>query len=319
MLLTKDNLLRFVRQNKYTTPTQVASDFETSTMIASAALSELAKENSIKITNLKLSSSPYYYDNNQRESLVELGEKHFSGNELNIFNKLRESQLINNASLTIPEQLAISKISDFAKPLDIKYDSSDLKFWVWYLRDINETREQILDYLKGSNSQSSGTKKSSSKEESKITKKVEVALEEETKKIEPQKEKIKEEIKPQPEVPVIKENSSKQRIVPEFESPNMNVEKDKVEEFIENYLHSNYLKIEEKDKLDDGYLYSAILKVNNITIHFDCRYFSKKPQEIDIIKFYTSSMNPKLVFIENAPKKLFKLSENLENLELVNI
>jgi hypothetical protein len=48
-------------------------------------------------------------------------------------------------------------------------------------------------------------------------------------------------------------------------------------------------------------------------------YFFKKPSEAEIVKFYTSSMKSKIVFVENAPKKLFKLVENLENLELVNI
>lgn len=45
MILTKDNLLRFVRGKKYLTPTHIAESFKTNTMIASAALSELSKKN----------------------------------------------------------------------------------------------------------------------------------------------------------------------------------------------------------------------------------------------------------------------------------
>lgn len=319
MLLTKDNLLRYVRKQKYVIPSDVSSEFETSTMIASAALSELAKEGSVKITHLKLSSSPYYYDKLQKEAIQELAEKHLSSHDLNLYKKIKESQIINIQSLPPAEKISIPKVRDFALPLEIEHDSKTLEFLVWYLRDFDETKKQILQYLKGEEPTEKKTS-ISKKKEKEIKEEVVTAIEKKEEK------KEKQESKNQPEVQISKQQSQPQNstesathTVPEYSSPEMGFERDKVEEFIENYLKSNYLKVEEKDKLENGYFYSAKLKINKITLHFDCKYFSKKPQEVDIIKFYTSSMNPKIVFVENAPKKLFKLAENLENLELVNI
>ncbi len=99
----------------------------------------------------------------------------------------------------------------------------------------------------------------------------------------------------------------------------MNGGENQVEHFIEKYLFENNLKIENKNKTEKGILYSTLLKGTNLQIHIDCFYFTKKPTEGDLIFFYTSSMKPKIVFIENAPPKLFKLVENIQNMTLVNI
>jgi hypothetical protein len=318
MLLTKDNLLRFVKQKKYVIPSDVSSEFETSTMIASAALSELAKDGSVKITHLKLSSSPYYYDKTQKEAIQDLADKHFSGHDLNLYKKLKESQILNSNSLSAAEQLATIKIRDFGIPLEIETNGKTLKFWVWYLRDLDETTKQIKEYLLGDTTSKETkvkeeVKKPSVKKEETIDIKKQLEVESKTAMPEVKKEIQREEIREKEEQPKVKSNPQFQGIEVE------DGQEDKVQSFIEQYLKSNYLKVEEKDKLENGIFYSAILKINKITLHFDCKYFSKKPQETDIIKFYTSSMNPKIVFVENAPKKLFKLADNLENLELVNI
>ncbi len=288
MILTKDNLLRYVREQKYTTPTSVAEIFDTTTMIASAALSELAKEKTVGITHLKLSASPYYYDPRQKEALQELGEKHLSNYEKEAYLKLKEQQVLNDTSLSIQIRLAIDRIKDFATPIELEHDSKQFKFWVWYLRDPNETKKQILDVLKGNSKgqvQTQTQKKQETKQQAHSQTKVE------------------------------KENLPKNTI----SEVQGEVEKDKEEEFIENYLTQNYLKIENKQKNEKGILYNAILKVGKIKIHFDCFYFSKKVSEVDIISFYTSSNKPKILFIKTPAKKLYKLEETLDNLSIVNV
>jgi hypothetical protein len=148
MLLTKDNLLRFIREKKFVTPTKVAENFETTTLIASAILSEIMKNKNIKITNLKAGESPYYYDNSQKESLIEIGEKHLSENKKEMFEKLRKIEIVNDSSLKIHDKMAISKIPDFAIPMEIIFKDKNFKFWIWYLRDFEVTKKQIIDALK---------------------------------------------------------------------------------------------------------------------------------------------------------------------------
>ena len=84
-------------------------------------------------------------------------------------------------------------------------------------------------------------------------------------------------------------------------------------------MKQHYLKVESKNKTKDHIIYNASLKLQNITVLFDCIYYQKKPNDSDILKFYSSSNKPKLVFIKNAPKKFQKLADSLENLEVISV
>lgn len=296
MILTKDNLIRFVREKKYVTPTNVSEAFETSTTIASAALSELTKDKSVAITYLKLASSPYYYDPRQKQSLVELGDKHLSSYDKEIFQKLKENEVVNDSSLTIQLRLAVERIKDFAIPLEIEHQGTILKFWVWYLRDISETRKQIIEIL-------------NPKKE--VSQKKEETKKEPEKRQNPIQQTIKKEVSTELKTEEFALNPFERNLPTEEES--------KSELFIENYFKKNYLKLEKKVRTEKTIEYNVSLTVNKLKIHFDCIFFIKKTTEADILKFYTSSQKPKIVFMENAAKKFYKLAESLDNLEIVNI
>ena len=296
MILTKDNLLRFIREKKYVTPAIISEVFETTTMIASTALSELAKAKQIEITHLKLSSTPYYYDPRQSECLIELGEKHLTNYDKEVFLMLKENQVLNDSSLSIQQRLAVERIKDFAIPLEISHSSRNLKFWVWYLRNINETKKQIVEVLSGKSGGDAKSKKISQTRRTDYETKVS-------------------EISQMP-----KTRTQEKPFVDLLETSNGKIEEEsKNEMYIENYLKKNYLRIENKNKNERFIRYTTSLTVNRMKVVFDCIYYLKKPNETQILKFYTSSNKPKIVFIENAQKKLFKLAQNLDNLEIVNI
>ena len=303
MILTKDNLLRFVREKKYLTPTHVAEAFDTSTMIASAALSELAKDKKVAITNIKLGSSPYYYDPLQKESIIDLGEKHFSKYDKDVFHKLKQQEVLNDVSLSIQERLAVERIKDFANPLEISYQGQNFKFWVWYLRDLKETQKQITDVLKGNSSSEPSPPKQQTQRKASI----------------PRQTQQTRTPSPQNEVRTSLPNANTGVFKPQPREEPKKEEHTKMEIFIEHFLQENYLRIEEKDKRDHGIYYSALVLINKIEVKFECFFFEKKPKDAELIKFYSSSQSPKIVFVQNAPKKLFKLAEELDNLTIVNI
>lgn len=283
MILTKDNLLRFVREKKYTTPTKVAEAFDTSTMIASAALSEIVKDKSIALTNLKIGSTPYYYDLRQKDCLIPLGESSLSGFDKDAFLKLRESQVVNDTSLSIQVRLAMERIKDFAIPIEINYDSKEFKFWIWYMLDVTEVKKQLNEALKQRSQKPAQT----------------VSEKQVEKREEPQKQQIEQRtiLKPQ----TIQNNESDEQ------------------QKIDMYLRERGFWVESKEKQEKGYLYTAKIKVSDIDIHFDCFFFNKKPTDSEIISFYTSSMRPKILFIRNPPKKFYILAENLDNCIVVNV
>lgn len=307
MILTKDNLLRFVREKKAVTPTMVGEAFETTTMIASAALSELAKEKLILITHLKLSSSPYYYDPKQREYLVELGLNHYSKYEKEVLIKLKEREILADNSLTIQEKLAIEKIKDFAFPIEVDNQGNPMKFWVWYLRNPELTKQQIIEALSGNDKPKTSNQNTSVKKEEIVKPKI-------------VKEEIKTEIKASEPIRDLTKYPSQENEKNENNSkPKIEIKEDDKETFIENYLKENYFKVESKQKDEKGILYQASLNLSKIKIEVDCYYFYKKTTEADLIKFYTSSQKPKIIFIVNCPKKLFKFAESIDNLTIVNI
>jgi hypothetical protein len=308
MILTRDNILRYVKEQKAVTPTMISEAFDTSTMIASAALSELAKDKLILITHLKLSSSPYYYDPKQKDYLIELGEKHLSKHDKDIFNKLRQTQVLSDNSLSIQERLAIERIRDFAISLEINLSGKELKFWVWFQRNLAETKSQIQDAMKGS------VKTAPQSNKTKIKPPVQQTIVQEIKK------EVKEVI-PQQTRQVQQQTTPRkqERLVPQFTQNTIQEEQNKEELFIDNYFRQNYLNLERKNKIEKGVEFELSVTINKIKILFDSFYYYKKPTESDIMKFYTSSQRPKIIFIQNAPKKLLKLSENLENLTVVNI
>jgi hypothetical protein len=333
MILTKDNILRFIREQRYVTPTTIAENFDTSTMIASAALSELSKDKLVYITNVKLGSTPYYYDPNQKESLIEIGEAQFSKYEKQIFEKLKEQQIINHGALSIQEQLAIQNIKDFAYPLDIEYNGEYMKFWVWYLRDLKETKKQILEVLKEKETPSQKEKKPE-KQKRNYEDEIESSKRPRTfsdyennlgssdnsyseyeERIRAKYEKKSENVNK-----YTKKNEPNDFVPTEDFKPTKQVDENQEEIFIENFLQKHYLKIENKQKNEKGILYETSLKVGSmITVLFDAFYFNKKPNEADIFKFYNSSQKPKIIFLTNAPKKIYNLAEILDNLTIINV
>lgn len=320
MILTKDNLMRYVKEKKYVTPTHVADSFETTTMIASAALSELAKEKLISITFLKLSASPYYYDSNQKEALMDLAEKHFSSYDKDVYLKLKQNEILSENALSIQEKLAIERIKDFAKELLVEFEGKDMRFWVWYMRDLGETRRLISEALNQNKTGGSAPTKSEEKKQA-IEPKTQTSKHQTNieKQVNEEKKTLNESAGESTQVHAYEEKSKNLPTIPAREFKPQVAEENKVESFIEKFLFENYMKIESKNKSEKGILYNTAIKVNKVEIEFDCFYYFKKTTEAELISFYTSSLKPKIVFIENCPKKLYKLAENISNLTIINI
>ena len=171
MLLTKDNLLRFVQQQKYTTPTIVAKEFETTTTIASAALGELTNGGGLGSTHIKYGTTPYYYDLKQQDCLIEIAQKSFTDTELELFTKIKNEQIVSLNTLTIPQRAIMSKLKDIYYEIQVKGEDKTYTFLIWFLREKKTTQQQIEDAILGgkktkttatSSSNSSTTKSNSS-------------------------------------------------------------------------------------------------------------------------------------------------------------
>lgn len=307
MVLTKDNLLRFIRENKYVLPSEVSNNFSTTTLVASAALSELVNQGQVGVTNLKIGSSPYYYDVAQREKLQELAEKHFSGNDYKIYQKIKEEKVLSDTQLSPAEKIAIGRIKDFAVPLEVR----DIKFWVWYLFDLNDTRKQIeevMDEGKKGVAEEVSSSKSLESPETGSGKDKENAKGDEKK--EGAEDKTSSSEKKSESTPRKKVNEKKE---------SNEEDKDSGEEKVEDFLKDTEFKIMDKIRKDNGIFYRVVLSFGGFRIFFDAMYFKKRVSEHEIIQFYISSLNPKMVFLNKKAAKMVKLEEKLDNLFLIEL
>lgn len=290
MILTRDNILRFVREKKYTTPTIISENFDTTTMIASAALSELAKTRELKISFLKYGGTPYYYDPKQKECLIELARLQYSNYDREIFEILLEKKILADNSLSIQQKLAIERLKDFATYIEIKSENQMMGFWIWFLLDIDKTKKELRDYL---------------------TEKQEDNFKEQENSNLNLVEKSNSEIK---------EKSFRNQTI---ESKRIlkvdNLKSDENEKKIEIFFRENNLKIENKNKENKNILYKISFNLGKIKIIFDCIYFTKKPTEIDVIKFYSISNTPKIIFANIFSQKIIKLGRNLVNITLIGL
>ena len=282
MLFTKDNLVKFLKEKKYLTPTNVSSQFEINTMISSATLGEIATEGIAKITYLKVGSSPIYYDKNQKNCLMEIGDKYLGNKYKQIYEKLKSKQILNDNSLSIQEKLLLKELKDFVTKLEINFENKNLIFWVWVLRDLKETKKQILEYLRDSK---------------KTTKPI----------LDKQKTLVnKEEIKYSN-----KKIESKNKIEPK--------NKIEIKDKINNFLEKNNFELIEKITENLGIRYKLKIKLNHMELFFDCYYFEKKVSQAQIVEFYISSIKPKIVFTQNITKSLIRNFKSFENLKIIEL
>ena len=151
MFFTKDNVLNFIKGEKYVVPADIASKFNITTTLSSVTLSQLVKEKKIFSTSIKAGENPYFLHIEKKEVLIELGEKILSGLKKELFNTIKNKQIINEVTLTIQQKLAINEMVDFVKKIEFEYKTKKFIFFVWFLRDLENTKKEIISALENSN------------------------------------------------------------------------------------------------------------------------------------------------------------------------
>ena len=160
-------------------PTQIAKNLGTSSIIASAHLSELVSKRELKLSFLKVGSSPLYYLPGQEDKLQNFS-KHLHEKERIVYDMLLKDKVLWDKKVEPVVRVALRGIKDFAVPLQVNFQGNSEIFWKWYLLGNKEAEEQIKNLL--------GVKKKETPVEKEVKK--EVIKEEPTQEI--KKEPIKE-------------------------------------------------------------------------------------------------------------------------------
>ncbi len=141
----RERILELVKQSPVQ-PTSLGKIINKDSLMASAMLSEMSSKGLLKISNLKVGSSPLYYSSEHPEHLlgyiVNLNEKDRRTAEL-----LKEKKVLQDSSLSPLQKVCMRNIKDFALPLEVTLGEDKAVFWKWFLTSDEEAGDIIKKLL----------------------------------------------------------------------------------------------------------------------------------------------------------------------------
>ncbi len=273
-----DKVLQLVRQSGPLIPSQISKEIGTDILLASAMLSDLASQNKVRISSVKVGGSPLYYTDGQEGKLQEYVDK-LPQMEQRAFHLLKENKVIRDGNSEPAIRYALRQIKDFAKPLEVTANGVREIYWKWYLLPTKDAEPFIKREIA-----------SPKKEEARPEKPVQEA-------IKPVEEVIRKEIKPvsiekaapverkEPEVkapkPEVMQQPEKKIVQKEKpERPRKQPKKSAPDEFLEkigDFFTKNNIEVVEQKFRKKG----------------EADYVIKVPSAVGFIQYYCRAKNKK--------------------------
>lgn len=160
----KEKIVSAIKNQGPSLPARIARETEMSMLFASAFLSELLSEKRLKITNMKVGSSPIYYLPGQEKQLEQYS-KYLKDKEKEAFNLLQEERFLKDNKQEPAIRVALREIKDFAK-----YSTSDkgVGYWRYFLvpeKEFYNKNKQKENTKPSETNESSGSESSKEKKE----------------------------------------------------------------------------------------------------------------------------------------------------------
>ncbi|MDO8509047.1 MAG: hypothetical protein Q7S27_05170 [Nanoarchaeota archaeon] len=138
----KERIISIIKMKGPSLPVQVAKGIGVVPLFAGAFLSELYAEKRIKISNMRVGSSPLYYIEGQ-EGMLENFIEHLNVKEREAFLVLKKAGILDESLLTPVIRVALREIRDFAIPVKIILKDEEKVFWRYHLLDEIGARAQM--------------------------------------------------------------------------------------------------------------------------------------------------------------------------------
>ncbi len=132
----KGKIISILRRRGPSLPVHIAGETGLSILFASAFLSELISERKIKISNMRIGSSPIYFLPNQ-EYLLEKFSSHLKSKEKDAYTLLREKKFLSDSEQDPAIRVALRSIKDFA----VGFQKNGKIFWRYYTIPESEFKE----------------------------------------------------------------------------------------------------------------------------------------------------------------------------------
>lgn len=130
--LIKERILSVIHAKGPSLPIHIARAVTLQPLFASAFLSELYNEGKIKLSHMRVGSSPLYYIEGQ-QNMLENSIEHLNHKEKEAFFLLKKEQLLEDDSQEPAIRVALRSIRDFAVPLKLQKDQQEKIFWKYFL------------------------------------------------------------------------------------------------------------------------------------------------------------------------------------------
>ncbi len=150
----KDRIISFLKLNGPSLPVKIARAINNSPLFTSAFLSELYGEKKVKMSDLKVGSSPLYYLQGQENHLEKFSD-YLNQREKEAFLLLKKDLLLEDETLSPVMRVAIRSLKDFAVPIRIRVNEELKLFWKHFLIEDSKIKDILNNKLIISSTQQS--------------------------------------------------------------------------------------------------------------------------------------------------------------------
>lgn len=141
----RDKILAIARMRPIL-PAQAAKETGTDTILASAMLSELVSKGQLKVSSLKVGSSPLYYVPGQEQQLENFVQN-LNEKDRRTVALLSQNKILRDSEQEPLTRVSLRQIKDFAKPLEVLYNDQREIFWKWHALPDSEAENLIKEIL----------------------------------------------------------------------------------------------------------------------------------------------------------------------------
>src|SRR3989344_1595409 len=138
----KERIVFFLRKKGASLPVHIAKDIQANSLFTSAFLSELYSEKRIRMSDMRVGSSPVYYLPGQ-DYMLERFSEHLKSKEKDAFALLKERKFLRDEGLHPAIRVALRAITDFAIP----FHRNSKIYWRYYLVPEAEFTEEKVTQI----------------------------------------------------------------------------------------------------------------------------------------------------------------------------
>ncbi len=142
----KEKILSTLRQKGPSFPSRISREVGISPLFVSALLSELLSERKLKLSHMKVGSSPIYLIPGQETRLEEFSQ-YLNNRERDAFNIIKEKSVLEDEKLAPAIRVALRSIKDFAIPVSVKVRGETKLFWKFFTATDETAKEKIQSII----------------------------------------------------------------------------------------------------------------------------------------------------------------------------